>query len=224
MELVRGFASPFRGALFVARHRLWSFFILPILVNLALAGVAAWLGVGYARQLFGAQLEGLAPWLVWVVLPLLGLLVGVLFFIVGQPVLSAPFIDLLSEKVESISRGRVASLGLLRSAWLAVLHGLLKVMLYLLALAVAFGLGALTGLGGVLGAALYALFLAFDGFDYPLARRGLFLLGQVAISAFTPGADAGILSRREPAVSRTAGSSRWPQRSQRWERLWSTWT
>jgi uncharacterized protein involved in cysteine biosynthesis len=178
MALVRGFLSPFRGALFVARHGLWSHFILPILINLVLAVVAAWLGVGFARERFGAQLDGLSPWLAWVLLPLLGLLVGLIVLIVVQPVVSAPFLDLLSEKVESIERGRVESVGLLRSAWLAVIHGLLKLSLYVLALAVAFGLGMLTGVGGALGVVLYAFFLAYDGFDYPLARRGLSFWGK----------------------------------------------
>ena len=51
-------------------------------------------------------------------------------------------------------------------------------MLYLLALAIALGLGALTGPGRRPGGSLYALFLAFDGFDYPLARRGLSFSGN----------------------------------------------
>jgi uncharacterized protein involved in cysteine biosynthesis len=32
--------------------------------------------------------------------------------------------------------------------------------------------------GGGLGLALYAIFLAFDGFDYPLSRRGISFGGK----------------------------------------------
>jgi uncharacterized protein involved in cysteine biosynthesis len=64
-------------------------------------------------------------------------------------------------------------------------------MLYLLALAITLGLGALTGLGGLLGAALYALFLAFDGFDYPLARRGLSFWGKWRYLLSQPGQTLG---------------------------------
>ncbi len=169
---MRGFVAPFRGALFVARHRLWAYFVLPALINLTIALGAGWGGVTLARRWFGADLDAASPLLAWILFPILAIIVGLLFFIVGQPVLSAPFVDLLTEKVERIERGQAASIGVLRSVWQAVLHGVLKMMLYLFALAVALGLGALTGLGGILGAALYGLFLAFDGFDYPLARRG----------------------------------------------------
>jgi uncharacterized protein involved in cysteine biosynthesis len=172
LGLVRGFVAPFRGALFVARHRLWAYFALPLLINVALAIGAAFGGVALVRDRFGAQLADVSPLLAWAVFPILALVVAVLFFLVGQPVLSAPFVDLLTEKVERIERGQVSSIGLARSIWQALLHGLLKMLLYLSALAVTLGLGALTGLGGVLGVALYGLFLAFDGFDYPLARRG----------------------------------------------------
>jgi uncharacterized protein involved in cysteine biosynthesis len=161
--IVRGFVAPFRGALFVARHRLWSFFALPLLLNLALAVGAAWGGVALVRDRFGARLEEASPVLLWILLPVLGLVVGLLIFLVGQPVLSAPFVDLLTEKTERIERGEAASIGFLRSTWQALLHGALKMALYLLALAITLGLGAFTGLGGLLGAGLYGLFLAFDG-------------------------------------------------------------
>jgi uncharacterized protein involved in cysteine biosynthesis len=47
-------------------------------------------------------------------------------------------------------------------------------MLYLTAFVVGLGLSAVTaGLGGAVGLGLGALFLAYDGFDYPLSRRSL---------------------------------------------------
>jgi uncharacterized protein involved in cysteine biosynthesis len=191
LGLVRGFAAPFRGALFVAHQGLWSYFFWPLLLNIALAVGAGAGGVALAKHWFGVQLADASPVLFWIVMPVVGLLVGLLFFIVGQPVLSAPFIDLLTEKSETIVHGRAASIGLLRSVWQALLHGVLKMVLYLFALAVAFGLGALTGLGGILGAALYALFLAFDGFDYPLARRGLSFWGKWGYLLSHPGQTLG---------------------------------
>jgi uncharacterized protein involved in cysteine biosynthesis len=172
--LVRGFFAPFRGALFVAHHRLWSHFVLPVLLNLALGVGAAWGATALIRHWLGDQLSQ-GGWAVvgWLLYGVAGLVGGVLIFIVGQATLSAPFVDLLTEKVETIVVGRSVSMGLLRSAWQAVLHGTLKTLLYLIALLAIFGLGAATGVGALLGAALYGLFLAYDGFDYPLARRGL---------------------------------------------------
>jgi uncharacterized protein involved in cysteine biosynthesis len=174
LGIVRGFAAPFRGALFVSRHRLWSHFVLPVLLNLALGVGAGWGAIALTRHWFGDVLSGSGMTvLAWVVYPLAGIVIGLLIFIVGQAILSAPFVDLLTEKVETIVVGRSASIGLLRSVWQALLHGALKTMLYLFALVSILVLGALTGIGGLLGAGLYGLFLAYDGFDYPLARRGL---------------------------------------------------
>ena len=52
------------------------------------------------------------------------------------------------------------------------MHGLLKLVLYGIALVVGLALTAVTGgLGSLVGIALAGLFLAYDGFDYPLARR-----------------------------------------------------
>jgi len=51
-------------------------------------------------------------------------------------------------------------------------HGLLKLVLYGLALVVGLGLTAVSGIGSLVGVGLGALFLAYDGFDYPLSRRG----------------------------------------------------
>ncbi len=192
MGLVRGFVAPFRGALFVAHHRLWSHFVLPVLLNLALGGAAAWGAIALIRHWFGDQLarDGWAV-VAWVVYPLAGLVFGVLIFIVGQATISAPFVDLLTEKVEVITAGRSASIGFLRSAWQAVLHGALKTALYLIALLAIFGLGAATGVGALLGAALYGLFLAYDGFDYPLARRGLSFWDKWRYLASHPGQTLG---------------------------------
>jgi uncharacterized protein involved in cysteine biosynthesis len=108
-----------------------------------------------------------------------------------QPLVGAPFVDLLSEKVERLVRGTTPSTSLWRSVGQALLHGLMKVVLYAGALLVALGLGALTGIGGLLGTALYALFLAFDGFDYPLARRGVSFAGKWRYLLVQPGQTLG---------------------------------
>jgi CysZ protein len=159
MSFARGFFAPFRGIAFVARQGLWSYLLLPLLLGAALAGASGWLGV---RLVLGASLALLA-----------GLVVGLLVFVALQPVVNAPFVDLLTERVEAVVLGRPGpSQGLLPGALQALGHGLQKALLYLLALAVTALLGALTGAGSALGLLLYGAFLAFDGFDYPLARRG----------------------------------------------------
>jgi uncharacterized protein involved in cysteine biosynthesis len=56
----------------------------------------------------------------------------------------------------------------------ALLHGLLKALFYVIALVVGLALTAATGgLGSLGGIGLGALFMAYDGLDYPLSRRNL---------------------------------------------------
>jgi uncharacterized protein involved in cysteine biosynthesis len=175
----------------VARHGLWGHVALPLVLNAGLAVGAGWLAVRLVRQRLGAELTASAGLVADVALFVLAAVVALLLFLVVQPVISAPFVDLLSEKVERIVRGQAPSAGLLRSAWQALLHGALKTMLYLLALVLTLGLGAATGVGGVIGACVYALFLAYDGFDYPLARRAVSFAGKWRYLVLHPGQTLG---------------------------------
>ena len=68
------------------------------------------------------------------------------------------------------------------------MHGLLKLVLYGIALVVGLGLTAVTGgLGSLIGIALGGLSLAYDGFDYPLARRGASFGAQMGVSGAPSG-------------------------------------
>jgi uncharacterized protein involved in cysteine biosynthesis len=195
MGFARGFLAPFRGAVFVTRHGLWGHLALPILLNLALVVGSAWLAVHLVRERvagwLGAQPGGSASVVANVVLVVLAVVLSLLVFVLLQPLVGAPFIDLLSDKVERLVRGTSPSTGVWQSVWQALLHGLLKVVLYGGALLIALGLGALTGIGGLLGTGLYALFLAFDGFDYPLARRGVSFGGKWRYLLVHPGQTLG---------------------------------
>jgi CysZ protein len=172
--LVRGFLAPFRGGAFIARHRLWHYLVLPLLVNLALGVVAMVLASRYWRGegFVGEQLVK-APFIGWLILGLLTGLSGVALFLVAQPLLSAIFSDRLSEKVERQIKGEAPAAPFLASAGRAIAHGLLKLVLYALAMLAAFVLSVWTaGIGAIAGLALAGLFIAYDGFDYPLSRRG----------------------------------------------------
>src|SRR6266542_1470498 len=173
MGLVRGLVAPFRGIAFIARRGLWGYLVLPLVLNAGLAALSVWLGFRLVREKLGPEWLASSPAVAGIIVIVLAGLAGLLFFVVLQPVVGAPFVDLLSEKTERVLRGHVPSVGFVRSAALAVFHGLLKAVLYGFALAVVLLLGAISGVGGGLGVALYAIFLAFDGFDYPLSRRGV---------------------------------------------------
>jgi uncharacterized protein involved in cysteine biosynthesis len=170
--LVNGFLAPFRGAIYMARKRLWGYLFVPILLNLALAVGALWAASAYWRQELAEHLTT-SPVLGWLFLVVTTALGGIVLFVALQPVLGAIFNDRLAGKVEVMVRGSAPSAPFFASTGKAVLHGLLKLLLYAIALTVALLLTATTGIGSLIGVGLGALFLAYDGFDYPLARRGL---------------------------------------------------
>jgi CysZ protein len=172
--LFRGFLAPFRGGAFIVRHRLWPYLILPVLLDLALGVTAMFLALRYWRgeQWVGEQLVK-APAVGWLVLVVLTVVSAVILFLVAQPLVSALFSDRLSERIERQVRGEAPAAPFLASAGRAVAHGLLKLVLYGLAMLAAFALSIWTaGIGAIAGLALAGLFIAYDGFDYPLSRRG----------------------------------------------------
>jgi uncharacterized protein involved in cysteine biosynthesis len=189
MQIVRGFVAPFRGALFVSRHNLWGFVILPLLLDLGAAvAVAYWGGEALAGWLRTHVQTG---WLSSTLTGVLAVVVALVTFVLVQPVVAAPFVDLLCERTEKIHRGQAPSAGLLRSTAQAIAHGILKLVLYAVAFGVTLLAGSLTGWGGFLGAVLYAVFVAYDAFDYPLARRAVSFSGKWRYLLSRPGQTVG---------------------------------
>jgi uncharacterized protein involved in cysteine biosynthesis len=170
---VRGFLAPFRGGIYVARRGLWAYLVVPILLDLALGAGAIYGAQRYLRQeSFVAEPLIHNPVFGWLILIGLTLLSGAVIFLVFQPLLLAVFADRLCGRVEKNERGIAQEAPFFASTGLALIHGLLKLVLYAIALVTGLALTAVTGIGSLVGVGLAALFLAYDGFDYPLARRG----------------------------------------------------
>jgi uncharacterized protein involved in cysteine biosynthesis len=112
-----------------------------------------------------------SPTLGWIALVVFTALGAVVLFLVAQPLFVAVFVDRLSERVEREARGSAPTAPLLASTGRALVHAILKLALYGVALAAGLLLTAVTGVGGFVGVGLAGLFLAYDGFDYPLSRR-----------------------------------------------------
>lgn len=174
----------------MARHGLWPYVVAPVVVNAALIVGTSALGLHVVRQRLGLGAPG-ASTLALIGLWVAAVIVGVVLFIVLQPLLAAPFVDALTERTEIIVRGEHPRIGVLLSAWRAVGHGLLKLVCYALALAAVLALSALTGVGGGLAAVAGALVLAYDGFDFPLARRGAGFRGKWKYLLLHPGQTMG---------------------------------
>jgi len=182
----RGFLAPFRGGLYVLKHPLKRFLVVPLLLSAALA-VATMIA---ARRYWSQELAGMVsstPVLGGFFLGIMTVVGGVVLFLIAQPLLLSVFSDQLSERVERDVLGQAPMVPFLTSTGRALVHGLLKLVLYGIALVVGLGLTAVTGgLGTMIGLALGGLSLAYDGFDYPLARRGVSFGGKWAFLASHP--------------------------------------
>jgi uncharacterized protein involved in cysteine biosynthesis len=174
--------------LFVARRGLWGYLVLPVLLDLALGVSALFVAGRYwrAEAFVGEQLAK-APAIGWLILAVLTMVSGAVLFVIAQPIVSAAFSDRLSERIEREVRGGAPSPKLLASVGRALVHGLLKLVLYGLAMLTGFVLSLWTaGIGALAGVVLSAVFLAYDGFDYPLSRRGASFGGKWAYLASHP--------------------------------------
>jgi uncharacterized protein involved in cysteine biosynthesis len=171
MGFFRGFIAPFRGAIFISRERLWHLIVVPLLLNVVLAVAAVWAAARYWRQELADRAIG-SPALASLLLVVASGLGAIVLFVVLQPVLGAVFNDTLCERVERKMGGEPPRVAFVTAAGHALVHGLLKLVLFASAFVIGLGLSAVTGgLGSLVGVALGALFLAYDGFDYPLSRR-----------------------------------------------------
>jgi uncharacterized protein involved in cysteine biosynthesis len=194
MGFFRGFFAPFRGGLYMLRHPLKRYLFMPFVLSAVLAvatmiGVHTWL----VNDIHGPNpLFHVSPPLDWLVMAFLTLLFGAVLFLIGQPVLNAVFVDRLSERVERDVVGTAPTAPFFASTGRALVHGLLKLVLYGIAFVVGLGLTAVTGgLGSLIGIGLGALSLAYDGFDYPLARRHATFGAKWAFLARHPGLTVG---------------------------------
>ncbi len=193
MGFLAGFTAPLRGGSFILRSGLVGYLAVPFVLNGALAGGAWMLAAAVLERRSPVRnLAGSYPSVASLLAHLGGLFLATVAFLVLQPVVSAPFCDRVSERVE-MRLGRLArGPGLARGLLQASLHGLAKVSLYCVVLA----LGALItlfvpGAGAAMTVMIGAVFLAYDGFDYPLARRGFGFWGKWRYLFVHPGLTLG---------------------------------
>ena len=189
-HFVAGLAYPLRGlALLASRPSLWSYVLIPILVNIVV-GVTIYAGLLFVGlRAIDSFVAGLSSWAAVLtvllrVLLIIGLLIGTGFVLVRLGVvLGAPWYSKLSNQLELLLSGQPLpedSGGLntaLRDLGRALAFELKKLLLIL-----AIGLGLLLlnlipvagqALAVVGGVALGATITCLDFFDYPLERRRL---------------------------------------------------
>jgi CysZ protein len=202
--LFSGATYPFRAlAVFWRQPRLWSYIIVPILLN-AILGILLYAGLFvYSGQAIQAAIASLTHWLDTLIanLPtwlgfldyiLLGLglvlrfLVSLLLFIVTGfllaqfgVLLGAPWYGQLSEQLEKIRTGYLykAEVSIFRDLWRAILFELKKLILLVTVGLPLLALNVIPGLGTTLstmgGITLTATLACLDFLDAPLERRRL---------------------------------------------------
>src|SRR5204862_5547517 len=88
MGFVRGFVAPFKGTAYVFRERLWHFVIVPVLLNVALAGGAAFMVGRYWKEELADRAVG-SPALGTLLLVVTTGLGTIILFLILQPLVGA---------------------------------------------------------------------------------------------------------------------------------------
>jgi len=178
-----------RGYRFLmANPRLWGWVIAPALVTLVLL-VAAIFGV---LSVAGPLVDWVTGWmpdavqgwisgLVWVLVVVALGFGAILIFAQVAGVVAGPFNELLSEAVEArltgVAAARFAPGSFARDAMLGVLHGLRRLVVFVLGALGLFAIALVPVVGTLVAAAigfwLAARGAAYDCYDAVLARRGL---------------------------------------------------
>ncbi|MBW2733031.1 MAG: EI24 domain-containing protein [Deltaproteobacteria bacterium] len=186
-QLFRGMGYLFRGWGFIGKHpSLVKYCILPTVLT-----ILVFLGVGFLLYQYYGELVALIwakPtfwltrifwYLLYVLIFVAVMLIGYVAFFVVQGIVTAPFNDLLSEKVEEIAYGRepqpfvwsIFAKGIVA----AILHEVAKLALWLAVMIPLF----LFSFVPVIGTLVFAIggfitttrFFAYDHLDYSMARR-----------------------------------------------------
>jgi CysZ protein len=188
-ELARGVHDVGRGFAFLNAHpRLWGWVIAPAVVTLLLlAGVIVGV-VLISDSLVSSAVSWLPSWFAttggWLVRAIVvtGLVLGgLLVFVSVAGIVAGPFNELLSEAVEERltgTRGPGFSLAAFaRGAVMGVAHGLRRLLVTLLGIALLFALGFVPVVGSiaalVLGGYFAARGTAYDCYDAVLSRKDL---------------------------------------------------
>jgi CysZ protein len=191
---VGGLIAPLKALGFVsANPKLWWLTLTPFLINLGLFVLFFWLAYTrfdrWVRSILPAG-EGwwwqLLLYFLIVLVILLLLIVQVYLFTVIGRIIAAPFLELLTRKVESLAGPMVehpVEISFLQSIWRVMVQESKRVLIYIGVMIPLLVLNLIPGLGNLIYTALAWLvtsfFLASEFLDYPLERRGFSLSSKL---------------------------------------------
>lgn len=188
-ELARGASDVSKGIAVLRKHPdLWKWLLAPAAMSLAILVALIASIVHFVDPLVGsivghlphvvASLAGTLLAIIVVVLMATG---GLLVFVALAGVVSGPFNELLSERIEARLRGHAVPPFVMRQfvreASLGVVHGLRRLVVAVVATILVFAIGMIPGIGAVAALVLGLWFAsraaAYDCYDAVLARRGM---------------------------------------------------
>ncbi len=184
ISLLDAFLSPVRGLALVFSPGLRRYVILPLLVNVLVFALTAWIGSRYFAEFIAWALpqEGwlhYLEWLLWPLFVLAYLLVTFYTFTVVANLIASPFNGILAARVEEKLTGRLppdAATGLMDEILPAVAGEISKLWYFVVRAVPVLILMVIPGLN-VVGSVLWVLlgfwFLALEYLDYPMGNHHL---------------------------------------------------
>jgi CysZ protein len=182
----RGFGYLFKGWAFVGKHtELVKFCLMPTLLTiLTFIGVAVFFYYRYTWtvSLFWAKPDGWTVvfwWVFYILFFFAAVVIGYILFFVVQSIITAPFNDMLSERVEQVAYGNQPKpfswSFMLKGLGRTLGHELAKLGIYLIWILPMLLLLFIPVIGTIAftigGFILTQRFLAYDHLDYCMARR-----------------------------------------------------
>ncbi len=187
-DFASGIAAPFRSLSLVSKTKaFWPYFIIPFILNLALLSAAFYVGYAFLLPMILGLLPQGDAWyfrlIRWIASPLLTLfliLATALLYSITGSILTAPFNDFISARMEETMTGVKEEEPFSFSRLVAdIVRITLNVVRLLVLIAVFHLLILFCNLIPLAGSALYGFlsfsamcfFLGFQFFDFPLDRR-----------------------------------------------------
>lgn len=181
--MIKAFFLPFRGLFMLFHKGLRRYVMVPLLINIIIFGLTAWLAVTYFGEflVWALPVDSWLQQLEWILWPLFALAYAVLTFYSFTMIanlVASPFNGILAGRIEQIITGKLppetdtsvmaaiipAITGELGKIWYFLLRAIPVLILMLVP--------GLNALGSVLWLLLGFWFLALEYMDYPMDNHG----------------------------------------------------
>ncbi|HDK38465.1 MAG TPA: sulfate transporter CysZ, partial [Thiolapillus brandeum] len=196
-SIMTAFFMPFRGLVLLFRPGLRRYVLIPLLINILIFSLTAWLGSIYFEQFINWALPqdswmSYLKWLLWPLFALSYLVIAFYSFTMIANLIASPFNGILAAQVEKLLTGKLPddhSGSILAEIIPAITGELGKIWYFLLRAVPILILMVIPGLNAV-GSLLWLLlgfwFLGIEYIDYPMGNHQMRLREQRRMLRKTP--------------------------------------